>query len=358
MVPKFHSLRIKDIRQETTDCVSLAFEVPDALQAAYAFIPGQYLTLKTELDGTEIRRSYSICSSPTDQELRVAIKKVESGRFSTFANEQLSVGDALEVMTPMGNFHADDLGASDGRHYVAFAAGSGITPILSILKTVLEKEPRSYFTLFYGNRTVESIIFREVIEGLKNLYLGRLSVHYILSGEFNGSELFTGRITAEKCRVFFDKLIDITTVDHFFVCGPQEMNEAVRNLLLENGVERSKIHVELFTTGLTVSQQPKLKPKQEQGFVAQIKITLDTNTFEFPLLSSGDSILEAALKAGADLPFSCKGGVCCTCRAKLVAGAVEMDVNYALEPDEIAAGFILTCQSHPKTEQVTVDFDV
>ncbi len=355
MAPKFHSLRIKDIRQETSDCVSLSFELPDALQEAYTFIPGQYLTLKTVLDGEEVRRSYSICSSPADRELRVAIKKVEGGRFSTFANEQLKVGDILDVMTPMGHFHADDLGAGDGRHYVAFAAGSGITPILSILKTVLEKEPHSYFTLFYGNRTVESIIFRETIEGLKNLHLGRLSVHHVLSGAFNGSDLFTGRITGEKCRVFFDKLIDITFVDAFFVCGPQEMNEAIRMLLLERGIERKKIHVELFTMGLSVPQQPR--QKQEEGFVAQIKIILDTNTFEFPLLSSGDSLLEAALKAGAELPFSCKGGVCCTCRAKLVAGEVEMDVNYALEPDEIAAGFILTCQSHPKTKQVIVDFD-
>lgn len=356
MTPKFHALKIKDLRRETADCVSLAFDVPEELAEMYHFIPGQYLTLKTQVEGAEVRRSYSICSSPLDGELRVAVKKVEGGRFSRLANEVLHVGDTLDVMTPMGNFHAE-LNGVHTKYYVAFAAGSGITPILSILKTVLTTEPKSRFTLFYGNRSVDSILFREAIEGLKNEYLGRLSVHHILSREFVGSDLFTGRISAEKCEVFFEKLINVEDVDEFFICGPLEMNEEIRDLLLKRGVDRKKIHVELFTTGVAKIEQKKVERKAKSGFEAQVQITLDGNTFEFSLPSSGQSILDGALQAGADLPYACKGGVCSTCRAKLQEGQVEMDVNYALEHDEVAAGYILTCQSHPITQRVVMDFD-
>ena len=356
MTPKFHTLSVSGIRRETADCVSISLEVPETLQEDYAYIPGQYLTLKTLLNGEELRRSYSICSSPMDGELRVAVKKVPDGLFSTFANENLKVGDALDVMTPMGNFHSD-INPTNAKYYAAFAAGSGITPIMSILKTVLYQEPKSHFTLFYGNRATDSIIFREAIEALKNIYLGRLSVHHILSQEFNTSDLFTGRISKEKCQTFFEKILDVTEVDEFFICGPQEMNEDIRDLLLERGIDRKKIHVELFTTGIAKKQVKKAIASDQPGFEAQVQITLDGNTFEFPLRSTGDSILDAALKAGADLPFACKGGVCCTCRAKLSQGQVEMDVNYALEPDELEAGYILTCQSHPTSKRVVVDFD-
>lgn len=357
MIPKFNTLKIKDIRRETNDCVSVAFEVPTELAEQYNFIPGQYLTFKIALEGEEIRRSYSICSSPLDGELRVAVKKVDGGQFSTLANEIFKIGDALDVMTPMGNFHAE-LNPENVKHYVAFAAGSGITPILSILKTVLKTEPKSQFTLFYGNRATDSIIFREAIEGLKNEYIGRLSVHYILSRETMGSDLFTGRISAEKCRVFFDKLMDVSEIDEFFICGPWEMNEEIRDLLLEYGVERKKIHVELFTTGIPKNGQQTVERIAKTGFDAQVQITLDNNTFEFTLPSAGKSILDGALQAGADLPYACKGGVCSTCRAKLKEGQVEMDHNYALEPEEVAAGYILTCQSHPISQRVAVDFDV
>ncbi|MDX1941574.1 MAG: 1,2-phenylacetyl-CoA epoxidase subunit PaaE [Saprospiraceae bacterium] len=356
MTPKFHTLQVSDIRQETSDCVSIALEVPETLKNDYAYIPGQYLTLKTFLQGEEVRRSYSICASPVDGELRVAVKLVPGGLFSTFANTTLKVGDTLGVMTPMGNFHSD-IHPTQAKYYVAFAAGSGITPIMSILKTVLCQEPQSHFTLFYGNRATDSIIFREAIEALKNIYLGRLSVHHVLSQEFNTSDLFTGRISKEKCQTFFEKIVDVEEVDEFFICGPQEMNEDIRDLLLERGMERKKIHVELFTTGIAKKQTQKAIITDKPGFEAQVQITLDGNTFEFPLRTTGDSILDAALKAGADLPFACKGGVCCTCRAKLTAGEVEMDVNYALEPEELEAGYILTCQSHPTTARVVVDFD-
>lgn len=351
----FHALTVTDIRQETPDCVSIAFGVPADLQSTFQFTQGQYLTLRTHLNGEEVRRSYSLCVSPLDGEWRVAVKKVPGGRFSTYANDVLSVGDQLEVMPPDGRFFTQ-LDPAQARSYVAFAAGSGITPIMSIMKTILETEPQSQFTLFYGNQRVESIIFREQIEALKNMHLGRLSVHYLLSREHPGSELFSGRIDQDKCRVFCEKLIDPQDVDDFFLCGPEEMILAVREELMAQGVERSRIHLELF--GTTKGKKPSRQIDADADTtLATIELIQDGQTITFPMLASDDSILDAALRQGADLPFACKGGVCCTCRAKIEEGAVDMDVNYALEPDEVEAGFVLTCQSQPKTERVVVSFD-
>ncbi len=353
-MPKFHSLTIKDIRQETQDCVSIAFDVPSTLKADFEYIPGQYLTLRTDIEGEDIRRSYSICSG-LDEDLRVAVKQVEDGRFSTFANKVLKVGDSLQVMTPMGNFHSP-ISEENEKTYIAFAAGSGITPILSILKTVMQKEPKSKFTLFYGNKTMESIIFHEEIERLKNFFMNRLSVHHIMSREHLGVELYKGRIDTDKCRSFCNLFFSPTTVDEYFICGPEEMIHAVKDTLAEQGVEKSKIHFELFTTAGAAKKKVK-KTKPEDIFDAQITIVLDGDAFDFSIKSDGDSILDTALKNGADLPFACKGGVCCTCRAKVIEGEVEMDVNYALEEDEVAAGYVLTCQAHPKTDKVVVNFD-
>ncbi|NUO02631.1 MAG: 2Fe-2S iron-sulfur cluster binding domain-containing protein, partial [Saprospiraceae bacterium] len=301
--------------------------------------------------------SYSICAGPNDDELRVAIKKVPGGLFSTFANEQLQAGDTLEVMTPMGNFHTQLL-PTQAKNYVAFAAGSGITPILSILKAVLETEPQSTFTLFYGNRTVEAVIFKEAIEALKNRFMGRLSVHYLLSREYPGSDLFYGRITAEKCAAFCKILFNCEATDEFFLCGPQEMVEAVQDTLTDLGADPNKIHVELFqaATGKQAAQAQE-RVEALPDIVSTVRVILDGNNFEFSLPAHGDTILDAAMKAGADLPFSCKGGVCSTCRAKLLEGDVMMEVNYALEADELEQGYILTCQSHPQSERVVVDFD-
>mgnify|MGYP000128898090 CR=1 FL=1 len=358
-MPKFHPLKVREVRNETDECVSVAFEVPEALKEEYQFLPGQYLTLKADIKGEEVRRSYSICTSPAEAELRVAVKKVPDGRFSTFANEQLQPGDELEVMTPMGRFHTQ-LDPAHQKDYVAFAAGSGITPIMSIMKSVLQQEPESTFTLFYGNRVVDSIIFREQIEALKNEYMGRLRLFHVLSREKLGSPLLSGRIDAAKCEQFYDKLIDPAEVDDFFLCGPQPMIEAIRETLMERGVDRKKIHFELFNTGNGKASATPSKPAKEKlpEIEAMVEIKLDGNSFEFPLSSHADTILDGALKAGADLPYACKGGVCSTCRARLVSGEVEMDVNYALEEDELEAGFILTCQAHPKTDKVSVDFDV
>jgi ring-1,2-phenylacetyl-CoA epoxidase subunit PaaE len=355
-MPKFHPLKIREVRPETEDSVSIAFEVPENLQPDYRFLPGQYLTLKAEINGEEVRRSYSICSTPAEG-LRVAVKKVPEGRFSTYANDRLQAGDELEVMTPMGRFTADP-DQAQAKQYVAFAAGSGITPIMSIMKTVLEQEPQSTFTLFYGNRMVDSIIFREEIEGLKNQNMGRLRIYHVLSREKLGSPLLSGRITADKCATICDKLIDPAEVDDYFLCGPLPMIEGIRKTLSAHGVDTKKVHFELFNTGSGQVAAPKSKPAPSGPKIeAMVAITLDGTTVEFPLASDAESLLDGALKAGADLPYACKGGVCSTCRAKLTAGEVEMDVNYALEPDELAAGYILTCQSHPKTDRVAVDYD-
>jgi len=358
-VSKFYPLKVKEVRPETADCVSVALEVPEDLQALFQFAPGQYLTFKKHVQDAEIRRSYSICCSPNDNELRVAIKKVEQGKFSGFANQELKPGDILDVMPPMGKFSPKQTEKTH-KQYLAFAAGSGITPIMSIMKSVLENEPQSHFTLVYGNRNRNTIIFREAIEGLKNRYMQRLRIYHILSRETMDAPLFNGRIDASKALDLSKTLIDINTIDEAFICGPEDMLISVRKQLAELGMPSENIHIELFTS----PDQPKethekwLKEHgKDSASMSKVSITLDGATFEMDLAFNGDSILDAALKSGADLPYACKGGVCATCRAKVVEGEVEMEVNYSLEKDELAKGFVLTCQSHPKTERVVVDFD-
>jgi ring-1,2-phenylacetyl-CoA epoxidase subunit PaaE len=357
-MPKFHTLPVKEVRRETPDCVSIAFDVPPALAGEYQYVHGQNLAIKATIGGEEIRRSYSICASPLDGELRVAVKKLPGGKFSTYANEQLRAGDELEVMTPSGNFSVA-LDPANRKSYAAFAAGSGITPIISILKTVLRTEPQSDFTLFYGNRTVDHIIFREELEALKNKYLGRLSIHYVLSREHPGADLFYGRIDGQRCGDFCRLLLDPQDVDAYFLCGPEEMIFSVRDKLEQLGVPPKAIHFELFTTpagpqGLK-TQTPETPAKAVQS---RVEVTLDGAAFVFELDSRGDTILDGALKAGADLPFACKGGVCATCRAKVMAGEVEMKVNYGLSADEVADGYVLTCQATPVSEGVALSYDV
>ena len=354
----FEQLTVREVRRETSDCVSIAFEIPDTLKAPFQFVQGQYITLKTKIGNEEVRRSYSICSSPLDHELRVAVKKVPQGVFSTYANEVLKAGDQLDVMPPMGKFFTP-LQPGQKKNYVGFAAGSGITPLLSIIKTTLQTEEDSTFTLVYGNRNRHSIIFRETLEALKNKYMNRFRLIHILSRETTDTPLNSGRIDADKCLTLCDKTIDIQQTNEFFLCGPEEMIFAVKNVLEQQGVATEKIHFELFTTA---GQQNKKNQQQEEevdkGPKSKITVTLDGISFDFELSQKGDAILDAALKHGADLPYACKGGVCCTCRAKLIEGEVDMEVNYGLEPDEIEQGFILTCQAHPKSEKVVVDFDV
>jgi len=355
---KFYPLTVKNVRPETADCVSVSLEVPDELSEKFRFAPGQYLTFRRHFNDAEVRRSYSICASPKDGELRVAIKRVDEGKFSTYAHGELKAGEVLDVMPPMGNFTIKNPAAKH-KEYLAFAAGSGITPIMSIMKSVLEDEPNSSFTLVYGNRSKSSIIFREAIEALKNKYMLRLRVYHVLSREYMDIPLFSGRIDAAKCEAFCQKLIDLSTIDEAFICGPEEMILSVRQKLIDLGIPSPSVHMELFTSPdqPRAAHQKWVSSHKSEGPKSKVSITLDGVTFNMEVGFNDETILDAALKNGADLPFACKGGVCCTCRAKVIEGEVEMEVNYGLEHDEVEKGYILTCQSHPRTERVVIDFD-
>ena len=353
----FHSLKVRKVEKETEDCVSIEFEIPEDLKEAFQFKQGQNLTIKKVLNGEELRRSYSICTSPFDKKLKVAVKKADGGVFSTWANEELKKGDILDVLPPTGKFYTE-LNPSQKKNYVAFAAGSGITPILSIIKTTLVSEPASTFTLVYGNRTKSSIIFKEDLEALKDKFIDRFRVYHILSRELTEALINNGRIDVDKLELLFTKVIDQQACDEFFICGPEEMIFCIKGYLEGRGVANNKIHFELFTIpGQKKSEVESEKPAIEEGPKANVSVKLDGIVFDFDLNYGSESILDAALKQGADLPYACKGGVCTTCKAKLIEGEVSMDVNWGLEPDELAKGFVLTCQSHPKTGKVVIDFD-
>ncbi len=381
----FYPLTIKDIRRETADCVSIVLNIPPQYNEQFSFIQGQYLTLKTTINNVEIRRSYSICSAPHEGELRIAIKEVPHGVFSTYANRVLKKGDILEAMSPMGHFYAKDLTTFkklsnlNAKHYVFFAAGSGITPVISNIKAILHSNPLSICTLIYGNRHVSSIIFKEEIEALKNTYLGRLQVFNVLSRERTEAELLHGRLTKEKINLFIDKILTHPVVsnsfdtnlgnvsnkfdttdtkilrgDEFFACGPLDMIEAVRDILTAKGVKEDHIHFELFNA--PVKSTAETQPITDTvDCLAHIKI--DGLTYDVPI-QKGQNVLDAAQAMGLDMPYACKGGVCCTCRAKLVEGTIEMQVNYALTKQEVAQGFVLTCQTIPQSDRISVDFDV
>jgi ring-1,2-phenylacetyl-CoA epoxidase subunit PaaE len=354
----FHLLKVEKVERETDDCVSITFAVPADLKNTFQFKQGQSLTIRKELNGEEVRRTYSICSSPFDHVLKVAVKRQEGGIFSTYANEQLRAGDYLEVMPPIGNFYTN-LDPLQKKNYVAFVAGSGITPVLSIIKTTLVTEPQSTFTLVYGNRTKTNIIFKEELEGLKDKFISRFCIYHILSREKTEAEINYGRIDRAKCTMLFDKLIDVKTVDEFFLCGPEAMIFSVRDFLLDKGVFKEHIHFELFTVPgeqRVISNMEEIA-QDNKGQVAKVSVKLDGILFDFDLPFEGPSILDAALEQGADLPYACKGGVCTTCKAKLAEGKVEMAVNWGLEEEEVEKGYILTCQSHPVSERIIVDFD-
>ncbi|RYD52146.1 MAG: phenylacetate-CoA oxygenase/reductase subunit PaaK [Sphingobacteriales bacterium] len=356
---RFYPLPILDVRRELSDCVSVAFDLTPEAAAAFPFKAGQYLTVRTTIDGEEVRRSYSICSAPASGELRVAIKQVADGKFSTWANTELKKGDVLEVMAPDGRFTVRHPQKAH-KHYLAIAAGSGITPVLSLLTQILQTEPDSTCTLIYGNRTRGSILFRETLEGLKNAFMQRLRIYHVLSREAMDVPLFSGRIDGAKAAAFMERLVPPNTIDEAFICGPEEMILSVRDALADAGVPEDRIHFELFTaTGAAALRKkaPSTLTQEAAEAKSRVRITLDGSTTELELAYGGDSILDAALKAGADLPYACKGGVCATCRARLIEGEVEMELSYGLEKDEIAKGFVLTCQSHPRTPVVAVDFD-
>ncbi len=353
----FHPLRVASIVRETPDCVVLEFEMPADLESVFSFLPGQYLTLRRELDGEEVRRSYSLCSAPYERRWRVAVKQVPGGKFSTYANQHLPKGETLEVMPPEGEFVLKPNASRAGR-YVFFAAGSGITPIMAMLKEGLHREPHSHFVLFYGNRTTEQIIFREELAALKNRYPERLSVHYIMSGEHPGSDLFYGRIDKEKCRVFFRQLVNPKEVDAFYLCGPLGMIEEVESVLEEFSVPSGKWHKELFTVAGAARKQVAASEEEGRAVAhAQIEVIIDDDTFRFEWDGSADNIVDAGIENNIDIPYSCKGGVCSTCKARVLEGEVHMRLNYALEPDQVEAGYVLSCQCVPLTEKVVLSYD-
>lgn len=351
---KFYELTVSRINRETPDTVSIEFLIPEAVRSIFQYKQGQYLTFKINKDGQEYRRSYSICSSPYNGEgLKVAVKEVNNGIFSTFANRELKEGNVLQTMPPMGNFFTE-LKADQQKKYVAFAAGSGITPVLSIIKSVLLVEKGSEFQLFYGNKDENSIIFKNEIETLASNY-PNFKFTYIFSRQKAADNHQEGRIDRAKAEELLKKN-NLENASEYFVCGPEDMIHAVTGLLADKKVDKKKVHFELFTT-------PVAKPADStstESFSGMSKVTaiMDGNETAFDLSGKGISILDAAIDAGLDAPFSCKGAVCCTCKAKVLEGKVKMDMNYALSDEEVAEGYILTCQSHPLTAEVKVDFDV
>lgn len=358
MNPRFHELKIADVRRETEDTVSVAFDVPEELQETYKYEAGQYLTLRANINGEDIRRSYSICSGTNEDELRVAIKKVHQGKFSTFANESLKVGDVLNVMTPIGSF-TTEFDEKTKKNYVFFAAGSGITPVISLVKSILHECPESNVTLIYGNQGLDTVIFREELENLKNEFMDHFSVLHVFSREKIGNTLQDGRLDENRILKIYHAILEGQDVDDIFVCGPEPIIYAVKDAFGKVGYDENKVHFELFTTPGEKDKNKEKVQHRNQGprIDANVKVILDGEETLLNLDSDGDSILEAAQKAGADVPFSCKGGVCCTCKAKILQGTAKMEVNYALEDDEVEDGYILTCQSHPTSDELIVSYD-
>jgi ring-1,2-phenylacetyl-CoA epoxidase subunit PaaE len=351
---RFEALRVADLRQETADTVSVALDVPEDQRSRFAFQPGQYLTLRTRLDGEELRRSYSICSGLDDGELRVAIKRVDDGRFSAWAYGALRPGAVLEVMPPQGRFGmAPAPGAA--RTLLGVAAGSGITPILSILKSVLTREPLSRFILLYGSRATGQIIFREQLEELKDRFMGRLSVVHVLSREQQDVPVLSGRLDGEKLRRLLRALAAIPAIDHAFLCGPDNMIDEVQAALLDAGMVGDRIHSERFGPVPSRPRSRRLPPALDAPHAVATIIADGVSTAV--AMEHGETVLDAALRAGLDLPYSCRGGMCSTCRARVSNGSVRMDVNYGLESWETAAGYVLTCQARPETDRLTVDYD-
>lgn len=353
---KFYPLTVAKVKHETRDAIAVTFAVPPELKQTFAYQQGQHLTLRAMIDGEDVRRSYSICSAVQDETLRVAIKRTPGGLFSSWANESLQPGVTLDVMPPMGHFNVP-LDAESERHYLAFAAGSGITPILSIIKTTLLAEPKSRFTLVYGNRASSSVIFRDELTDLKDVYMGRLKLVYVMSREQQDIELFNGRITGEKCSAFLQHWIDIQDIDVAFVCGPEDMMHGVSKSLQEAGLPKERIRIELFAASIPKHEHKPRPVAQGAAHQTEVTVIMDGSAASFTMDKDKESILDAGLRAGIDMRYSCKGGVCSTCRCKVVEGNVEMDVNYALEDYEVARGFVLSCQAFPITDKLIVDFD-
>ncbi len=358
MIPEFHSLIVIEKRLETRDAVALTFAVPDALAEKYRFTQGQFVTLRRLMAGEDVRRSYSLCSAPDEGQLTVGIKRVAGGVFSQYAFDQLRAGDEIEVMTPDGRFFTP-LDSAQRKHYVAFAAGSGITPVLSLIKTTLRSERHSRYTLIYGNRDHDAVMFGESLWRLKDQYLDRLSLHFLFSREPQEIDLYQGRIDLQKCRDLLASLLPASGIDEAFICGPYDMIDAVTQALREAGVDVGHIYAERFGTPVArkICVEATQAEKQSDGTTAEIAIVLNGKERRLKLGFHAEPILDALLHLTHDAPFSCKAGVCCTCRARVLEGEVAMDKNYTLQEDEIAQGYVLTCQSHPRSANVRLSYD-
>lgn len=355
---EFHNLKVADIYKETSDTSVITFNIPKSSQEAFKFRQGQHLTLKADINGEDVRRSYSLCSSPLENEWKVAVKLIPGGKFSTFVNNELKAGDTLEVMSPSGTFGVE-CSSDKNKNYLFFAAGSGITPVLSMIKTHLAAEPNSTCKLFYVNKTAKSIIFKEELEQLRNTYFGRLEIYYFLTKERRDIDLFNGRFDDDKMQVLTKTFIDIPDTSEVFLCGPEQMVNYVSDYLINAGLPKELVHFELFVSGLSeedIKRAERLAQQNVEG--TEVTIIDGGKEFFFTMTKEYDNILDAALGAGADLPFACKGGVCSTCKCKVKQGEVEMKINYALEDHEVAQDFVLSCQAVPTTDKVVVDFDV
>jgi len=356
---RYHPLRIAEIRRETTESVSLWLEVPEKLKNEFAFKPGQYLNCRTMIDGEEVRKSYSICAVPSDPFLGIAVKKVRGGKMSTYINDVLKAGETFDVTPPEGKFTLPDSLPQDAL-LVFFAAGSGITPVISQVRFFLDHYPEGQVVLFYSNRSSDTIIFREQLEALKNENMNRFSIYHILTKEISGVEIFSGRIDQAKCAEFGRHFFNPAEVHTAFICGPELMIMDVKSSLQQLGLREDQIRFELFGTGAFYSKKKEddtLIPEGEDK-ISRVTIRIDGHEVDMMLPYRGQAVLDAGIAAGLDIPFSCKGGVCSTCRAQVVEGKVHMDIHYGLEPDEIDAGHVLTCQSHPRTERLILDYDI
>lgn len=354
----FHKLRVAEVKRETSDAVSVRFDLPEALREAFAFKAGQHLTFRREFGGEEVRRNYSVCVSPSEGVLKIGVKKIAGGAFSSWVNDELKAGDELEVMAPHGSF-CWSFDPDARREYVAFAGGSGITPILSLMKTALVMEPHSRFTLFFGNRNSFGVMFLEEIAGLKDRYIDRLSVFHFLEEEEEEIELFNGRLDTAKVQEVLSTLVKPSDVDAFFICGPGPMMDAVEEALLAKNVDKPRILIERFTSGpLSAAQAAAARALEEKAAGLKMSVTLNGRRMQVAFDPANHSILDNVRAAGLPAPFACKGGVCATCRAKVTAGEVSMKVNYGLSEQEIADGYVLTCQATPLTEGVALTYDV
>lgn len=355
---EFHNVKVLDLYKETTDTSVVTFHIPEALHEEFRFRQGQHLTLKATINDDDVRRSYSLCSSPLDHKWQVAVKQIPGGVFSTYINEKLKIGDNIEIMAPSGRFGVESK-PNESKNYLFFAAGSGITPVLSMVKAHLAQEPHATCKLFYVNKTAKSIIFKEELEQLRNKYFGRFEIFYFLTKERRDIELFNGRFDDEKMKVLTKTFIDVPDTNDVFLCGPEKMVNYISDYLIEAGLPKELVHFELFVTGLSdedIKRAERLSKQNVEG--TEITIVDGGKEFSFTMTKEYNNLLDAALGAGADLPFACKGGVCSTCKCRVIDGSVEMKINYALDEKEVAQNLVLSCQAVPTTEKVVVDFDV